>query len=538
MSIVVLAQIMNGNKTFISHRLLERSLISGRVLMSLIYTQRSVPMPMVSLSFLEMKASLLTFFWTIDDLRGSIYFASLPYLYAPSAAPTQQPAGINSIQASNVIGNLSAGVVAAIFLAGFVGLGLIALILYCCCCRAAPLILDKKKKKEEEDSPYQVHSYMGYSEMDEPPAPPRPPSMYPFLPQFLQPTPPPMEMKDLKKDDLKKDIDKADPGFVRRMFPYKVYSYRGYREGDEHARREAEDAEDADQYVGKEKADYYQDSLPEPPMQRLNSETLSYSAESQMRPRSQLTEVDMSAMREELRRHDEANASHYFREKFVRNNPTLHEGEEGEEDEEEEDAVAEGRVKGKGEPVGKEREDDQEEMHIKDIHINGLDEQTVSTITTGTHIASVQNRYAKYLAAAKASSTTRENATKPPAISPRRSPSQLHTPSIELDVAMTEPMKALALQEVKDKTMRSDSMDPEARNDLAQQDEVNRLRAVEAIRNQEEYQQQQLHRSEEFLRASEMNRLKEEEKLRNEEKIRARFAFFKNKAAGENPAEK
>lgn len=49
---------------------------------------------------------------------------------------------------------------------------------------------------------------------------------------------------------------------------------------------------------------------------------------------------------------------------------------------------------------------------------------------------------------------------------------------MELDVALTELFKLLSLQEARDYNLGSESLDPEVRNDLAQQDEVERLRSV------------------------------------------------------------
>jgi hypothetical protein len=179
----------------------------------------------------------------IDYLEGQVHIAPLPSMYTPTSAPTQAPAGSNNIdnKGGAAATTLPMGMIVAITLGGLFFTLVGSLFIYFCYYRALPPppLLEKKKKKEEEDSPYTVHSYVGYSEMDDTPLPPPPqPTGYYFYPA-PQPMPAgyygPPHMLNMKDKDGKggkdKDIHAADEGFLRRLFPYKVHSFRGYQEG-------------------------------------------------------------------------------------------------------------------------------------------------------------------------------------------------------------------------------------------------------------------------------------------------------------------
>jgi hypothetical protein len=478
--------------------------------------------------------------YAYKDLRGSVHFATLPYLFAPTASPTNAPVAVNNLNSNNVLGNLSAGMVAAIFLSGFLALGVCALVIYFCCCRATPVaLLDKKKKKEEEDSPYTVHSYAGYHEMTDNKAP-RPPLPQPFMTPYPPPMPgmmmmppnydPVMEKKMMMKDGKGGDkiIDSAEPGFIRQMFPYKVHSYQGYREDDPaHQKTQLyqqplaviqEEEGDSDNYRKGESAEgspYYPDPnqqyQPSYNMdQGENEQTelqhmpndLSYQQAVNHVP-SAVEGVDVSAIRPDLRKYYADKAAEYtngnfFANKFGKVNVDAEEGK----DENPQSNVGE-----------KAAEEGKEEVNVE----------------------SAQVKYARYLAAAKnpaiqskIQAVNQQNQR----IAKRRS---LQSASMELDVALTEPMKLLSVQEAREKNLRSESIDPESRNDLAQQDEVDRLRFVEAARQAQSTMIGSVPSTdEETVHLQESKRLEEEEKLRNEEAVRARFARYKSKAEAES----
>lgn len=168
--------------------------------------------------------------FTSLTLSGSAFIVDL-IVHAPTSIPTQPPAqsipvsflnigsGVSSVSTKSNLGLILALVAGALILSIIA-----ALLIYYCCCMGTPAVL-KKKKKEEEDSPYTVHSYVGYSEMDEyVPPPPPVPSWVPYYPQT-------MDKKGMDKKGMAKDIDKADEGFLRKLFPYKVHSFAGYQEG-------------------------------------------------------------------------------------------------------------------------------------------------------------------------------------------------------------------------------------------------------------------------------------------------------------------
>eukprot|EP00981_Chlorochromonas_danica_P003095 scaffold614_cov157-Ochromonas_danica.AAC.13 len=120
-----------------------------------------------------------------------------------------------------------------------------------CCPVVAPPLKKKKKKKDDEDddSPYTVHSYVGYSEIDDnytyntEPVPYS--HAYPPRPGMM---PPPAKMLEMEKEKalaMGKSLDgkgesgvvgeggiitQATEGYIRKLFPYKVHSYRGYEE--------------------------------------------------------------------------------------------------------------------------------------------------------------------------------------------------------------------------------------------------------------------------------------------------------------------
>jgi hypothetical protein len=525
-------------------------------------------------------------------------------VFAPTASPTQAPVVVNSNPTSNVLGDLSAGVVAAIFLSGFLALGVIALVIYFCCCRAVPIIAEKKKKKEEEDSPYTVHSYMGYTEMNDTNAP-RPPMPMPMQTPYGMPPPYPMPPPtDIKKDMDKggKIIDKADPAAIRKMFPYKVYSYRGYKEGDEHQLPTVKEEEDYDRkdYAEGDNGMYGGNTSNNGSMYGDNNNPMMYDQNHQMMYGNQnhqmmygdqnnqmmyggnnpmygvnnynngmygggnmygenqyqyrqdssdyavetfdaqapdsvqrvasdvsyieqvpstVEQVDLSDIRPDLRRYYDGQASTYVKGKYLVNTNSL--------------SIDE-HVNDSSQPAVELTKKVEEQPPAENT-------EAAANVT----LENAQAKYARYLAAAKnpaitakiqAANTSNQPASpqQPPRPRPKKS---LQSASVELDVALTEPMKLLSIQEARERTLRSDSVDPEARgNDLAQQDEVNRLRYVEAARRQaiEEAQSRMIGAApstdEDIQQLQEENRLREEAKLRNEEKIRARFAMFKSKA--------
>ena len=168
------------------------------------------------------------------DLKGTIYVAQIPFV---GSAPTHSPSGVQEKRSfGDIINNKRSFTFALILLLMLGALMIIvaAIISYycCCCCMTNPAPLLKKKKKEEEESPYVVHSYPDYY-YDHPEEYPyaQPPLPYPMPPPMYGPPP---QAEDIKKD-MKKDVDKASEGFVRQMFPYKVYGPRGYTEGQDAA---------------------------------------------------------------------------------------------------------------------------------------------------------------------------------------------------------------------------------------------------------------------------------------------------------------
>jgi hypothetical protein len=183
-----------------------------------------------------------------DDLRGSVYLVGFPRPQ-PTMSPTLAPTGAIDSQSLNTITTAVAkqGKMMEILAIGVLVLVSVltsACCIYLCC---VPVVGKKKKKEEEEESPYTVHSYVGYSEMDEymPPQAAAPPQWMPFFPQMpmmpMMMVPPPMPvpmqmmpddlmMKKKMMDDDEFDIKKADENFVRKLFPYKVYGPRGYEE--------------------------------------------------------------------------------------------------------------------------------------------------------------------------------------------------------------------------------------------------------------------------------------------------------------------
>eukprot|EP01033_Poteriospumella_lacustris_P005040 gene5039-3598_t len=179
-----------------------------------------------------------------DDLRGSVYLIGFPKTeptFAPTLAPTDSGA-----QSFNTV---TSALAKQKKMMEILGIGVLALVtvltsaccIYLCCIPVAP---KKKKKEEEEESPYTVHSYVGYSEMDEYMPPQAPPPQWmpffaqmPMMPMMMVPPPPPMMpmmQMDMEKKKMmdEKDVDlkKADENFIRKLFPYKVYGPRGYEE--------------------------------------------------------------------------------------------------------------------------------------------------------------------------------------------------------------------------------------------------------------------------------------------------------------------
>jgi hypothetical protein len=386
------------------------------------------------------------FFLFLADLRGSLYIAALPYVFPPTLPPTQPPSGSANIQSAGVIGDLSAGVVAAIFIAAFIILGACAIVIYFCCCRSSSeAALLTKKKKEEEDSPYTVHSYMGYADPNDNAHPASRPPVCPYLPHH------PQSMMGMgggaggagmdpalnKKGDLdkkgEKALDKADPAFIRKMFPYKVYSYRGYQgEGAENSHLPSVKEEDGEHGGDSEESNhqlYMQQQIPfsqqqqpyYPPLQQQQQyyPPLPPHMQQPYYPQHQQYPPQFPPAQYEQHQYAPVNYNNY----------------------------------------------------------------------------------------------------------PTKQPVPLQTASMDMDVVMTEPMRLAALKE---NNLSSDSMDPEARNDLARQDEVDRFKYVEAARNHGDAQYRTM--DDEALRAQESNRVKEEARVRNEERIRAGYALFKSKA--------
>lgn len=183
--------------------------------------------------------------YAFDDLRGSVYLVSFP---KPTLEPTLAPVLAPTDNAGQSLSTVTTAIAKQKKMMEILAIGILALVgaltsaccIYLCCIPPAPL--KKKKKEEEEESPYTVHSYTGYSEMDEYLPPPVPaPQWMPFFPQMppmmmampppvFVPPPPMMSMEKKKMDEKDMDLKKADENFVRKLFPYKVYSYRGYEE--------------------------------------------------------------------------------------------------------------------------------------------------------------------------------------------------------------------------------------------------------------------------------------------------------------------
>lgn len=176
-------------------------------------------------------------------MEGQVHIAPLPTASTTTpTSPTLPPAGSTNIdnKSSTTASVFPVGMVVAIALGALLFALLGSLLLFCCCCRpmALPVLL-KKKKKEEEDSPYIVHSYVGYSEMDDHPVPQQPSGLggYFFYPSYYggasvnsgDAAMMKAKMMATGGSEKEKDIHSADEGFLRRMFPYKVYGPSGYQ---------------------------------------------------------------------------------------------------------------------------------------------------------------------------------------------------------------------------------------------------------------------------------------------------------------------
>ncbi len=191
--------------------------------------------------------------FTAEGFRGSLFLANIPLDTPDSNDGGSNNEDINSLMA---VGKSWHGAYVILALLGLLAVIIAATMAYCFyCCAAPPPIVSKKKKKEEEESPYTVHSYTGYCEIDDlsPAIPPVPfqqhQSPYSRLPGVSSFHQQPIMQKDpdiMKKDLLKKEeygqqfvdkgdgsfiIERADESFIRRLFPYKVYGPRGYVEG-------------------------------------------------------------------------------------------------------------------------------------------------------------------------------------------------------------------------------------------------------------------------------------------------------------------
>ena len=161
-------------------------------------------------------------------MRGSIYLAdrrphklehSDPPFFLPTAPPSSPTDILSGGSLDRTVGNtgLTLGTILALALGFLIVSGSTGLVIYCCCCMVPiiPLLKKKKKKEEEDDSPYTVHSYAGYVENEYYP----PPVVLIEEDEAIK--------KDLKKE---KSVKFMENGEVRKMFPYKVYGPRGYKE--------------------------------------------------------------------------------------------------------------------------------------------------------------------------------------------------------------------------------------------------------------------------------------------------------------------
>eukprot|EP01031_Cornospumella_fuschlensis_P029176 gene29176-35212_t len=107
--------------------------------------------------------------FAFSQLRGALYFMPLPKPSFPSgtgggtSSIISQPSSAEEAVTLSVIGILIVMLLLVLT---------VAAVAYscganCCCVAIVPAGGKKKKKKEEEDSPYTVHSYVGYSELDD-----------------------------------------------------------------------------------------------------------------------------------------------------------------------------------------------------------------------------------------------------------------------------------------------------------------------------------------------------------------------------------
>lgn len=194
-----------------------------------------------------------------DFLRGSIYLAdrrphklepSDPPFFLPTAPPSSPTDILSGGGLDRTVGNtgLTLGTILALALGFLIVSGSTGLIIYCCCCMVPiiPLLKKKKKKEEEDDSPYTVHSYAGYVENEY-----YPPPVVLIEDEAIK--------KDLKKE---KSVKFMENGEVRKMFPYKVYGPRGYKEeGVDHSipedllRQKKESDDEMSSSVGKSTGD-------------------------------------------------------------------------------------------------------------------------------------------------------------------------------------------------------------------------------------------------------------------------------------------
>jgi hypothetical protein len=162
-------------------------------------------------------------------LLGAIVLGAVSF---SSTSSSSTPDSINSITKGSGY-QLNYVILALLILLGIVVA--VGVLLCCNCCATPAAVIEKKKKKEEEESPYTVHSYTGYCEIDD--ALPVP---VPFRPQpasmFSMWNTQPLDASDpmlMKKESMKKEkdgyfVEKADEGFVRRLFPFKVYGPGGF----------------------------------------------------------------------------------------------------------------------------------------------------------------------------------------------------------------------------------------------------------------------------------------------------------------------
>ncbi|RYH25308.1 hypothetical protein EON65_15560 [archaeon] len=205
--------------------------------------------------------------FAFSQLRGALYFMPLPkpqFIQGTGGGTSSigaQPDSAGETAALSVIGILIVMLLLVVT---------VAAVAYscganCCCVAIVPGAGKKKKKKEEEDSPYTVHSYVGYSELDDnysynsslpsmpypppPPPLPRPTSFMPpppvkFLPGSDKEKEKLMAMEGSNQRVMLEDgtIVQATEEYIRQRFPYKVFSYRGYEE--DKAAQQSQERED------------------------------------------------------------------------------------------------------------------------------------------------------------------------------------------------------------------------------------------------------------------------------------------------------